>query len=310
MDGQAADEGRGAHRMPSAINDLSVCGVRICGQRGAGGLPMTMPAGGASWSVAPVAAARNPARSASGTGFLTAMVAAALVPAGLGDPPGTMANPRPCSAPEEWSRMKASGHKRAGADTGGLTRTDRVQAGDPADFCREEGARQADRRHPVRPPKAARHLRPCARGQRTVRRHDRDQPPTAKNCANGSRRGGGSPCDRRLNALGHLVACQITVPLGLLLGGQDRSEQLGACRLPLPQKLDAGSHHRRHIVIAAFGNGLCSELLQFRGKRDVIHHEIIGEGGLSGRCPRVDQGRGGPLPACRLVIAVQDDGDE
>ena|ERR1700693_3885231 len=62
----------------------------------------------------------------------------------------------------------------------------------------------------------------------------------------GSRGRVGSPRDRRPNPLGHLIADQIAIAVGLFLRGQDRYQKLGAGLFLAPQQADCAF---RSIVI-------------------------------------------------------------
>ena len=128
----------------------------------------------------------------------------------------TEASPGRCSAPAEWWRGWSSDHTPAAADTEGSTRTGRAQPAGLVGVGQARDGGQAARPHPARSSEAVRRHRRLRRGRGTSRPHDRDPRwPAVRNSASGSRGRVGFLRDRRPDPLGHLIAGQIAVPVGL-----------------------------------------------------------------------------------------------
>lgn len=74
------------------------------------------------------------------------------------------------------------------------------------------------------------------------------------------------------------------IPCSFGAGFFERGLKFGDFCVGLLQQREASLNDRRHIPVVACGDGLGGEALQFRGKGEVIHEEIVRQGqGFRGR---------------------------
>ena len=175
------------------------------------------------------------------------------------DQPGAAGDPVRCSVPGQSSAAPPPHSRPAEDDAVAATRSGKGRAAGQGGAVRAGASRRASSRPLGRPAVAAQLRRQCPR-------HRDASPPRHRGrywlgerrfrC--GSRRRAGPSRDGRLSTLRDLVACQPTVPVGLILRGEHGCEKLGAGLLLLSQQLQASRDYFVVAPVATCGDSLRS----------------------------------------------------